>query len=316
VPVAATVALIAALGGGVYLASHHFSTGKPSASGSSPGGNSRTGPAATGSGLPGTAKATASVAPACATGSLDIYGSSAFQEIAQSAAAAYMSSCPHVTIDVNKNVTGQDSAYGVTKVAHAVASNSATAGSLIAMYDGTTSLANGLLPHSVGVLIYSVIAHRGLFPGSNITRGQLIAIFVNHAAPGKVVVGRRAGSASRLTFFSKFLHATAGLADRVENDSASVIAFVRATPNAIGFAEVLSADQQVTPLSIDNVEPSKQNVLNGSYKFWTVEHFYTAPRPSALAQDFLAFLPHYIESHPAGDFIACSDAAQVAGAGC
>jgi phosphate transport system substrate-binding protein len=227
-----------------------------------------------------------------------------------------MRSCPQANIGVNQHVTGQDSAYGVTKVADAVTSNSATAGSLIAMYDGTTTLAAGLQPHSVGLLIYSVIAHRGLFPGSNITRGQLIALFVHHADPSKVVVGRKKGSASRLTFFTKFLHATAGLADRVENNSAGVIAFVRATPNAIGFAEVLPADQQVTPLSIDNVEPSKQNVLNGSYKFWTVEHFYTAPQPSALARDFLAFLPHYVQAHPAGDFIACSDAAQVAGSGC
>jgi ABC-type phosphate transport system substrate-binding protein len=317
VPVVATVALIAALGGGVYLATHIHSPGKPSASVSSPGGQSRTGPAATGSGLPRTsAAATASVAPACATGSLQIYGSSAFQEIAQSAAAEYMHRCQHAIIDVNKNISGQDSAYGVSKVAHAVAANSATAGSLVAMYDGTTTLATGLLPHAMGVLIYSVIAHRGLVPGSNISRGQLITIFVQHGDPSKVVVGRKAGSASRLTFFTRFLHAKAGLPDRIEKDSAGVIAVVRATPNAIGFAEVRSADQQVTPLSIDNVAPTKQNVLNGSYKFWTVEHFYTAPQPSALAQDFLNYLPHYIASHPAADFITCSDAGQVAGAAC
>jgi ABC-type phosphate transport system substrate-binding protein len=315
VPLAATVTLIAALGGIVYLAAHFISAGKHTASGSTSGGQSQTGPAATVSGAPGTAAATASVAPICATGSLQIYGSSAFQPIAQQAAAAYMSKCAHVSISVNKNITGQDSAFGVTKVAHAVASNSATAGSLIAMYDGTTTLAAGLEPRPMGVLIYSVVAHAGLFPGSDITRSQLTTIFVNHGDPSKVVVGRKAGSASRLTFF-KFLHAKAGLADRTENDTAGVIAFVRATPNAIGYAEVVPADQQITPLSIDNVAPSKQNVLGGSYKFWTVEHFYTAPQPSALAKDFLAFLPGYIESHPAGDFITCADVGQMAGTGC
>jgi phosphate transport system substrate-binding protein len=316
VPVAATITLIAALGGIVYLAAHFISPGKPTASGSSTGGQSQTGPAATGSGLPSTTAATTSVAPVCATGSLQIFGSSAFQPIAQQAAAAYMSKCAHVSINVNKNITGQDSAFGVSKVAHAVASNSATAGSMIAMYDGTTTLATGLRPRPMGVLIYSVVAHTGLFPDSNITRGQLVNIFVNHGDPSKVVVGRKAGSASRLTFFAKFLNAKAGLIDRTENDAAGVIAYVRATRNAIGYAEVVQGDQQITSLSIDNVAPSKQNVLNGSYKFWTVEHFYTAPQPSALAKDFLAFLPNYIESHPAGGFITCSDAAQLAGTGC
>jgi ABC-type phosphate transport system substrate-binding protein len=168
----------------------------------------------------------------------------------------------------------------------------------------------------MGVLIYSVVAHKGLFPGSRITHSQLVNIFVNHGDPSKVVVGRKPGSASRLTFFTKFLHANPGPADRTENDTSGVIDFVRKTPNAIGYAETLQADPQVSPLWIDNVEPSKKNVLNGSYRFWTVEHLYTAPQPTALARDFLDFLPRYIESHPAGDFITCSDAAQVAGADC
>jgi ABC-type phosphate transport system substrate-binding protein len=95
--------------------------------------------------------------------------------------------------------------------------------------------------------------------------------------------------------------------------------FVNNTPNAIGYAEALGAfqgDPQVTALWIDNAQPTKANVLNGSYKYWTVESLYTGPQPTTLATDFLNYLPHYIEANTPNDFITCTDAAQVAAADC
>jgi phosphate transport system substrate-binding protein len=130
------------------------------------------------------------------------------------------------------------------------------------------------------------------------------------------VVGRKPGSATHLTFFTKILHARTGVADVTKNDSAGVIDYVGKTPNAIGYAVATQANPQVSLLAIDNAQPSKANALNGSYKFWTVEHLYTAPRPSALTKDFLDYLPRYIESRPQADFITCSDAAGAAGATC
>jgi ABC-type phosphate transport system substrate-binding protein len=312
---AVAVALVVLASLGVYLATQPRSAGPPAASGgSSPAGRPRAASTGPGSGSSGTA--TAGASPACATGSVSIYGSSAFQQIARAAAAAYHSACPGAAIDVNKSVTGQDSAFGVTKLEQEAEASSPLASSTIAMYDGSTTLGPQLVPHPVGVLIYAVIAHKGLFPGSEISHGQLVSIFVSHADPGKVVVGRRPGSASHLTFVTKVLGAKSGPADQVEDDSAGVIGFVGKTPNAIGYAVATRANPQVSLLSIDNVQPSKANVLNGSYKFWAVEHLYTAPRPTALATDFLDFLPRYIQAHPADDIITCSDAAQAAGAGC
>lgn len=95
-----------------------------------------------------------------------------------------------------------------------------------------------------------------------------------------------------------------------------MIDYVSKTDNAIGYTVALQDNPQVSLLAIDNAQPSKTAVLNGAYKFWTVEHLYTAPQPTALAMDFLDYLPRYIGSHPQGDFITCSDAAVVAGAGC
>lgn len=69
-------------------------------------------------------------------------------------------------------------------------------------------------------------------------------------------------------------------------------------------------------LYVDGAAPTAANVRNGSYKFWTGEHLYAPVHPTALATDFLAFLPNFIASSPPSDFIACSDAANIAGSGC
>jgi ABC-type phosphate transport system substrate-binding protein len=326
------VALIALASVSIYLATDHSPPGKPTVSGgSSPAGHPQGGSSTAG----GAPTATGSQSLACATGSLQIWGSSAFQGIAQDAATAYESSCPNVTIDINKNISGQDSAFGVTKVRTAVASHAPSAGSMIAMYDGSTSLATGLEAHPIGALIYSVVAHQGLFPGSTITRDQLVNIFVNHSDPSKVAVGRRNGSGSRLTFLGTVLDVKPGPPPDPRNcpaptghpsaltgctavDTPGVINFVDKTPNAIGYAELSSLQgyPQAAALWIGGIEPTKANVLNGSYKFWTIENLYTGAQLTPLAKDFLDYLPRYIHAHPQGGFITCSDAALVVGPRC
>jgi tRNA A-37 threonylcarbamoyl transferase component Bud32/ABC-type phosphate transport system substrate-binding protein len=319
--VAAATALVVVLGVVFYLATDRTPSGKNGASGGGPS-SAHT-------------SAAAKASPACATGSIKLYGSSAFQEIAQGAATAYMNTCPHSAIAINPDITGADSAFGVGKVQEAVKSGSASAGSTIAMYDGSTSSAKGLEIHPIGVLIYSVIAHTDLFRGSKITQGQLVNIFVEHSDPGLVAVGRLDGSGSRLTFFNKVLHANPGPPDPhtcptatghpsslkscTADGTSAVIKFVNGTPNAIGYAEVLGSlqgDPHVSKLWIDNVQPTKLNVLNGSYKYWTIENLYTGARLTPLAKDFIDYLPSYIESAQPGDFITCSDAAGLVGPDC
>ena len=270
--------------------------------------------------------------PVCATGSIELVGSTAFEPIAQKAAAAYTQACPHATI----TVSGGDAAYGLTQVRDAVKSGSR---SMIAMYDGLSTDAGGLRPAPMGYLIFSVVAHTGLFPESGLTTGELRKIFVKPGELGVVAVGRRAGSGTRLTFITKVLGVNPGAPDVTpdkgncpsptgsafsltsctEDSTPHLLNFVNGTPNAIGYAEaygLLNYSSQVSAIKIDGVAPMQENVLNGSYKFWTVEHLYAAMQPATLAKDFLAFLPQYIKSNPPPDFIACSDAPKTLEADC
>ena len=327
--VAVVVVAVAAVG--AYLVTRPSGSGSPSASGSSSAaGTSTTAPAASHASS-GTATLAASGPPVCATGSLQLVGSTAFLPIAAVAAEAYMHDCQGATI----NVSDGDSAYGLSQVQGKVAAGAASAGSMIAMYDGSPAASDtaGLRQYPMGVLIYSVVAHSGLFPGSNVTSADLSKIFVPPGVQGKVAVGRLGGSGSRQAF-KKVLGQDPGqpsgscpapteravpFTSCTEGSTANVLNFVNETPNAIGYAEVygaLAADPQVSVLYIDNAAPTAANVRNGSYKFWTGEHLYASTHASALTTDFLAFLPNYIASNPPSDFIACPDAVNIPGAGC
>ena len=269
--------------------------------------------------------------PVCAAGSLHLIGSTAFRPIAQAAANAYETNCPGVTI----TVTGGDSDYGLTQVRDAVASGSSSAGSMIAMYDGLPSDTAGLSPYPMAVIIFSVVAHTGLFPAGNITTAELQKIFVKPGEQGKVAVGRRAGSGTRRAFIADALGVNPGAPDKgncppgtgravsftscTEDSTPDLLNFVDRTPNAIGYAavsQVGASYPQVSVINIDHVAPTPGNVGNKSYRFWAVENLYAAIQPTMLAKDFLDFLSHYRDPNLPPGFIPCYAAPKSLGTGC
>ncbi len=200
--------------------------------------------------------------------------------IAQHAADAYKQYCPAADIGINVGVTSGDSAYGLTRLQDAVNQHSSSAGSMIAMYDGSRGGTKGLTPYPMGALIFSVVAHTG-FLGSNITKTDLLKIFEKPGKQGTVAVGRKAGSGSRLAFVMKVLDlnqsdpaiqpdkggcpAATGKAfysftSCTAGSTSDLLKFVNETPNAIGYAETYelygAGYPQVAQLDINNAAPS------------------------------------------------------------
>ncbi len=258
--------------------------------------------------------------PVCAIGSLQLIGSADFMAIAQNAADSYMYDCPGARI----TVSGEDGAYALTKVRQAEASRSPSAGSLIGMYDGLAPAAatSGLISHPVGVLIFSVVAHTGLIPASNITATELRKLFLEPGEQDKVAVGRPAGSEIREAFIANVLGSDPGppgnscpapsrefpLSCTVDS-TVALLNVVNSTPDAIGYAAVSQSDTaypHVSVIDINGSAPTADNIRKGLYKFWVVENLYTAEQPAPLTVDFLDFLPHYLDSNPLRGFIACS----------
>ena len=267
----------------------------------------------------------------CASGTLTLIGSTAFGEIAHTAASAYMSQCKNVKITVTYG-NGIDSASGVSAVEKSA--QSGQAGSMIAMYDGATTTLDKPKPLTsvpVGVVIFSMVAHVGMIPGSNISLAELGLLFTQPGGvAGKVAVGLQAGSATRQALLGIFgmqpgsvtvsdtkCPSPSGHAVSYPNCTAysytQAIGFVSGTPNAIGYVAVDGEDQghptgypNVSVISINGAAPTPENVHEGSYYFVAAEHLYVSPQPSALAKSFLAYLPQYLARHQQPDFLACS----------
>lgn len=327
----AGVVLLAAAGLGAFLASQpdHAAANTPE-------------PTKTNSAKP--AAATTSIPSNCGQGTITLIGG-AFGPIAGEAADAYKKVCKGATINLNYG-QGKDSAYGVTQVAQAVSSHSTLAGSMIAMYDGTTTtLAKGLTPVPVGVFIYSVVAHAGLLPGSNITVPQLKQLYTR-GLPNKVGVGHANGSGTRQALFALWgqqlrdvkapgaCPPPSGHAVTFPDcTSTSMLAFVDGTPNAIGYQAVnhtvsgYPTDYPQTTtiyahtsiISVNGAAPTPENVRNGSYPFVAVEHLYRSPHPTALAQSFIQYLHQYLASQSSQsipDFTTCSNLPEAIAAKC
>ncbi len=275
---------------------------------------------------------------ACASGSIELLGSSTFGPLVQAAASIYTRHC-HASINVvygNHGGKGIDSAYAAATVNAAVQSKPAQAGSMIAMFNGETSSAPFLTPDPLGVLIFSMVAHTGLYPGSDISSGELKRLFLQGGEPGKVAVGRQAGTGTRITLLG-FLRnqgpgpqasgngcpPPAGSAACTEFSNMALLSFVNETRNAIGYAEV---DQEsnghpagypdASTLSIDGIAPTPANVRNGSYTFATVANLYMPPHPSALAKSFYQYLLQYVAANQSDGLITCSGVPQKLQANC
>ncbi len=245
------------------------------------------------------------------------------------AAASYTRQCHAIIKVVYGDVGGKgiDSTYAAAATANAaVQRNPAQAGSMIAMFNGETSSAPFLTPDPLGVLIFSVVAHTGLYSGSDISSSELKRLFLQGGEPGKVAVGRQPGTGTRLTLLG-FLHGQgpapqvsgnrcpppAGSAVCTEYSNTDLLRFVNETRNAIGYAEV---DQEsnghpagypgASVLSIDGIAPTPANVRNGLYNFATVANLYMPPHPSALAKSFHQYLLQYIATNQSGGLITCS----------
>lgn len=277
-----------------------------------------------------------SASPACAAGSLTLIGSSAFGSLAQAAAGAYIYHCRDASITVSYG-DGIDSEYGLLDLARTAESRSPSAGSVIAMYDGLSTLGGtaGLKPHPVGMLIFYVVAHSGLFPEPDVTTAELRDIYASPGVQGRVSVGFPAGSGSRQAFITNVLGlrslqpapaecpAPAGgpVSDTscTEPSPTGLLGFVNGTPNAVGYTGLTQSRTgypNISVLSINGAEPTRDNVLNGSYRFWIAEHLYTTARPTPLATDFLEFLSRYLETTSSTGFIPCSAAPKSLDAGC
>lgn len=227
-----------------------------------------------------------------ASGSLTISGSSAMQPLVLAAAEKFMDENPDADIQVQAGGSGtglSQVAEGTVQIGNsdvfAEEKEGIPAKELVDHQVAVVSMAAAVNPE-VGVKDISLEDLKKVFTGKIKNWKEL---------GGKdqkiTLVNRPDSSGTRATFVKYALDGETPAEGITEDSSNTVKKLIAETPGAIGYlAFSYIKDNSITPLSIDGVKPTAENVQKGKFPIWAYEHSYTKGKPTGLAKKFLDYL--------------------------
>ena len=202
----------------------------------------------------------------------------------------YLNACHELTISLR----GDGSRTSLNKLEHGRID--------IAGSDLTANPGRNLTDQPIGAMLYALIVSPDV-EVNGLSKAEIQDIFEGHISNWAQVGGSNEAitvvlppvGASINTIFQSFvLNDVAENVDamRIDKDSPiMVVQSVLQTPGALSFVPLMIAQQyNMNILAIDGVAPSVQTLLDGTYTFWSVEHFYTQNDGSAAVQAYERFL--------------------------
>ena len=240
--------------------------------------------------------------PTCFSGSIALGGSSALQSLMKAVANSYKHWCPQASINVISSANGTASQANIDKSETGL--DSVEDGSINIGTSDTFASADksDLVDHEIAASVFVIIVNSSV-QMTNLTTSQIQGIYAGKYTNWQELGGpdlpikplsRGSGSGTRFTFDTYILdgHELVPQPSPIP-DTQSMIARVRTTQGAIGYADlhdVFVNLQSLIPVSIDGIPASPFTVVNNSYKFWTVEHMYTKGQATGLAQTFIDYM--------------------------
>jgi phosphate transport system substrate-binding protein len=255
--------------------------------------------ACTNSGSSGSgAQAGSAGAANCVAGSITAAGSTALQPLVDAAGKAYTKGCTTATI----NVQGGGSGAGLTQVSQGavqIGNSDVTAESKLATPD-----AAALVDHVVARQGWIMVTNVSVTGVKSLTTQQATDIWTGVITNWKQVGGndqaivliiRPASSGTRATFKKIVLGGKDEATGQAltEDSNGAVTTAVQNTPGStsvIGFAFYQANKANLTPLQLDGVDASVDNMKNGTYKLQAFGHMYTKGQPADLTKSFLDYM--------------------------
>ncbi len=164
-----------------------------------------------------------------------------------------------------------------------------------------------LVDHQVAVVAFSLIVNNDLKGKvNNLTVSDIQKIYFGQVTnwnqlggPNELitVVNRPTSSGTRATFKQYILNNTneSNPGAIAQDNTGAVVAAVKATPGAIGYASIgfaASNPTDVAPICINGYKPIPADINDGNYVFWGIEHAYTKGPATGAAKALL----QYVES--------------------
>jgi len=224
------------------------------------------------------------------SGTIVIAGSTSVQPLSEELAAAFREKHP----DVDISVAGGGSSAGIKAAQEGTA------------YIGASS--RELKPDEKGTVFETLIAKDGIavvvHPGNAVdalSLDQVRKIFAGEITNWKDVGGsdaainvytREEGSGTRGAFEEIVMGEDTKISSKagVQNSTGAVRTAVAGDPNGIGYISLGSVNKAVKALKIDGVEPSKETVLNGSYRIARPFLYLTKGKPTGLVKAYIDFV--------------------------
>lgn len=261
---------------------------------------------------------TAFINHACAVGSIQVAGSTAFSHTAMAEATNYNTTCPsqlaHISFPTDPNNQGSGNGLQALERGNVQIADS----ELSTTYSDQTA-------NPVAVVVFALIVNKVSLPDlSGLTTEQIQCIYqtahcldwspfdpgVSAAGTNILVVERAPQSASgtQATFDKYVLGGTEIPKNQshpqvdLEPTSAAVASKVANTPGAIGYVDLEDVSPyvgQVTVLDIDLAAPTISFIEKSQYKFWTTEYMYTSKNPTPLATSFISYVKQNVQTNDA-----------------
>lgn len=232
------------------------------------------------------------------SGKVTVSGSSALLPLAKDAAQKFKAKNDQVAITLNAGGSGT----GLKQVSEGTVDIGNS--DVFAKEKLPEAKAAELVDHKVAVTVMAPVVSKEI--GANVkslTKAQLQDIFTGKVTNWKdvggpdeavVLITRPSTSGTRALFTKYALDGKEELSNKSmeTDDSGTLVQTVSQTKGAIGYVALsyLMNNNTVTPLAIDGVEPTLDNVYNGKYPVWGYEHMYTKGEATGAVKAFIDFI--------------------------
>ena len=232
------------------------------------------------------------------SGKVTVSGSSALLPLAKDAAQKFKAKNDQVSITLNAGGSGT----GLKQVSEGTVDIGNS--DVFAKEKLPEAKAAELVDHKVAVTVMAPVVSKEI--GTNVkslTKAQLKDIFTGKVTNWKdvggpdeavVLITRPSTSGTRALFTKYALDGKEELSNKSmeTDDSGTLVQTVSQTKGAIGYVALsyLMNNNTVTPLAIDGVEPTLNNVYNGKYPVWGYEHMYTKGEATGAVKAFIDFI--------------------------
>ncbi|WP_251860362.1 phosphate ABC transporter substrate-binding protein [Clostridium sp. Marseille-Q2269] len=229
------------------------------------------------------------------SGNITSLGSSALQPLVEQGSKQFMQKNPDATI----NVQGGGSGAGINQVVSGsveIGNSDVTAESKLKDKNQIASLVD----HKVCAIGFGMIVNKDVQVDS-LTKQQIQKIFTGEITNWKDVGGkdekinvinRSKSSGTRATFKDTIMDGKdekEGLGT-TQDSSGSVVKAISETKGSISYVAFSHLNDEVKPLKINGIEPTKENIVAKKYSFWSYEHMYTKGQPTGLTKAFIDYM--------------------------